>query len=174
MSLTFPARGLLAALFLAARAANADPLSVLDGRVSCAIPAGVQAVPDAELNKLRGKPVAAYSTASRSARMTVTRGTLEKPLRLEALPALKDSIHAGLSRVFPDAQWHGSEIVTIHQRPWIRLDLSATAKDVKTRSILYVTAFDGDQLQFLFQSTGEATPDLQELVKQCGASLVVK
>jgi hypothetical protein len=134
----------------------------------------LQPVSQDELDHLVLGPIAAYSTPTRDARLTVTRGKHLRPLTLAGLPDLQRAMKSGLAMRFPEASWQSNELMEINGRNWIHFDFTTNVKDKSVRSALYVTSFDGDQLQFLLQAEGASGAQSWTELEACGRTLQIE
>jgi len=159
---------------MAPEISTAATLSLSDGRITCQVSDALQPVSQEELAHLVLGPLAAYTTPTRDARITVTRGKHLQPLTIADLPNLKRSMRSGLAMRFPDASWQSDELIEVNGSKWIYFDFTTNVKDRSVHSALYVTSFDGDQLQFLLQAEGASGAQSWAELEGCGRTLRIE
>jgi len=163
-----------AALVTAPGVCPAATMSLAGGRISCQVADALEPIPDDEPAHLSLPPLAVYSTPSRDARMTITRGVHLLPMTIADLPKLKQAMKSGFAARFPDATWQSDELIELNGRQWIHFDFNMTVKEKTVHSALYVTSFDGDQLQLLLQADGVSGARSWAALEGCARTLEVK
>ena len=153
---------------------SAGTLSLVDGRIACDLTDSLRPLPDDELIHLQLKPLAAYSTPARDARITVTRAAHPQPMNVSDLPEVKQVMDSGFAKTFPGANWRSDELIDVNGRNWIHFDFTMVVKERQIRSALYVTSFDGDQLQFLLQADGPSGAQSWAALEACGRTLRIR
>jgi len=154
--------------------ANATEILLAGTNISCTLSNQLMEVPEDQLINMKMKPLAAYVTGDRSARVTVTLGVHPEKISLKDLDKVKIVMEKGLGSMFSNADWAASELVVVNGRPWIHLDFSAEIQGQRTHSIMFVTAYTGGQLQFLFQSNLDLVKNENEFFSECIKTLTVK
>ena len=153
---------------------HAASLSLADGRITCDLAERLLPVPEEQLANMQLRPLAAFSTLTRDARITVTRGGYAQPMTLSDLPEVKRVMEHGFAKMWPLPIWRADEIVGVNGRNWIHFDFTAEIAGKQIRSALYVTPFDGDQLQFLLQADGSSGAQSWASLEACSRTLRVK
>jgi len=153
---------------------SAATLSLVDGRITCELTDSLRPLPDEELSRFLLKPLAAYSTTARDARITVTRGVHPQPMNVSDLLEVKRVMKSGFEKMFPGANWRSDELIEVNGRKWIHFELTMEVKEKQIRSALYVTSFDGDQLQFLLQADGPSGAQSWATLEECGHTLRIR
>ena len=152
----------------------AASLSLADGRITCDLADRLLPVPEEQLANMQLKPLAAFSTVSRDARITVTRAGYAVPMNMSDLPEVKHVMDHGFAKIWPLPTWHADEIVGVNGRNWIHFDFTSEIGGKQIRSALYVTSFDGDQLQFLLQADGSSGAQSWPALETCSQTLQIK
>ncbi len=169
---TFLPTTLLLCACLTSAPVPAKPLSVSEGRITCELSSALQPVPKEELENPQF--LAAYRTESKKEVLTVTRSKTTQVMALKDLPEIKAVMEQVFTQSQPDAKWFARELVTINNRQWIHFDFAGTVKATPLRLSIYVTAYRGDKLQFLFQS-GDAEHDFpMGVFSECEKTLGVR
>ncbi len=151
----------------------AGSISLLAGRIACDLSDKLVAVPTEELSRLSLKPLAAYVTTGRDARITVTNGKHLHPITEMDLPEVKAAMESGFTKMFPGATWNARELLRLNGKSWIHFDFTGQVNGTAMRSELYVTDFSGNQLQFLFQSSGARPKEVEDAFNACVRTLRV-
>lgn len=152
--------------------ATDERVSVIDGRVSFAPPAGFKPLSKEQIAAKfpKGNPpqyAFANDSGSVSAVITLSAGKVAP----DQLAEFREAMEQFLPRMIPGLKWVTREFVELDGRKWVHLEMTSYAIDTDIHNHMYLTSFEGRALIFGFNSTVKDYPRVKVMLEKSARSI---
>lgn len=166
--------GLMLFMCAAVHVANAEIITLIDGKLSMDIPSGFTSLSEQEIQMKYpngNPPTAAYGNANRSFSIAITYSV--QILTTDKLAELKGVLTKTFDRVIPGIVWKVNEIVTIKGKKWVHFEMMSNAIDTDIHNQMFITDLGGRMLGVNFNAPRSTYPQIQSAFDEVVNSIKV-